>query len=231
MKISVKGMVGINLRQSRIPYLITGILFAAVLMAEVITNAILDVSGNETLSLGNYLVLLPLLVAILIPARNFGKLMNLGGKRLDFFQSCALTYLPVCLGVAFISVVLRLTLDSLMMISKQYRLVLNLLDVFGFTEHGIVIAFIQMTVFLLLFCVVLHTLTLVQGHWYGWIADAVIIAVICIFPAVAALHPVLLGFFNLIIFHDLAWVQILACLGLGTVIYAASLIPTKSKRI
>jgi len=224
---SVQGMVKINLLQSKTAYLITGIVLLSVIANEIVMIAI-SIPDNITTALGNYLYLLPLLMAILIPARNLSKLMNLGGKRKDFFKACVPTYLIVVAAVALLDLVLHLTLDPFM--TRRIAVVLNLLDVFGFMAHGAVAAFFQMGAFLFLFACVLHALTLSQGHWYGWAADILIVAIISVFTPVAPLRAALVWFFNMIIFHDYALVQIASCLVLSAAVYAASLIPIRSKQ-
>ncbi len=128
-----------------------------------------------------------------------------------------------------INIVLHFTIDQFLL--TQGGGVLALLDVFGFMANGPIVAFIQMWAFLILFCCVLHTLTLIQGRWYGWAVNVLIIAIISIFTPIALLRDVLGWFFNMIIFHDIAIVQILSCLVLGIAVYCSSLIPIRSKQI
>jgi hypothetical protein len=227
MNKTILGIAKINLKQIKPAYWTTGAVFLLAI-ANIILMAILFPSeDNSTIAMGNYLYLLPLLAAILIPARNFTKLMNLGAKRMDFFKGCILSYLPVILAVSLLDVLLRFILDSLMLANLVSSP--NLLDAFGFMRRGAVVAFFQMGAFLLLFCCVLHSLTLAQGHWYGWVADVLIIAVISVFTPIAPLRAVLVWFFRMIIFHDSALVQIASCLVFGAAIYYGSLIPIESK--
>jgi hypothetical protein len=178
------------------------------------------------MAFNNYLYILPLLMAILIPSRNFSKLIHLGGKRADFFKSAILTYLLVSSVIALLAIILEVSVGK---INGDVNWLLSLLEVFGFMEHGIIVAFFQMSAFLLLFCCVLHTLTLAQGHWYGWLTDILIVAIISIFTPIAPLRGALVWFFNIIIFHHFAIVQILSCVVLSAVVYSASLISIKSE--
>jgi hypothetical protein len=221
-------MIKINFRQSRTAYLITGILFLTSAAAAVITDIILRVAGNESVSIGNYPVIFPALVGIFIPALNFPKLINLGGTRMDFFRSCMFTYAIAAGATALFCLILRLFLDPFM--TLWVAKVDNLFDVFGFMRHGPVVAFLQMAAFLLFTSCAAHTLTLAQGRWYGWLADGLIIAAISL-TAVAPVRSAWIGFFNLIIFNDYAAVQIISCVVLSAAIYALSLIPLAAKRI
>jgi hypothetical protein len=226
MNKTIQGIVKINLKQVKAAYWVTGVVLLLTI-AQMIVFAIIALEGDNDMPFGNYLVLLPLLAAILIPARNFTKLMNLGGKRMDFFKGCILSYLPVVLAVSLLCVALRFILDPLMLVDLESSL--NLLDAFGFMRRGAVVAFFQMSAFLLVFCCVLHSLTLAQGHWYGWAADILIIAIISVFTPIAPLRAVLVWFFRMIIFHESALVQIVSCVVFGAVVYCGSLIPIRSK--
>lgn len=224
---TVIGMVKINLKLAKTAYLITGLVFALVI-SNYIVAATVNSPDNSTVAIGNYLYLLPLFMAIFIPAQNFSKLMNLGGKRTDFFKSSILTYLPVIVAVTLLSIISNLTVDR-MMVDKVG--LLELLDIFGFMARGPVVAFFQMCAFLLLFCCTLHTLTLAQGRWYGLAADVLIVSIVSVFTPIVPLRAALVWFFNMIIFHNIAIVQILFCLIVGAIIYCVSLIPIKSKQI
>jgi hypothetical protein len=157
--------------------------------------------------------------------------MNLGGKRMDFFKGSLLTYAAVVLFTALLAILSYYTLNRFAIIGAEENISMDLLDVFGFIARGPVVAFLQMLAFLFLLIAVAHTLTLVQGRWYGWVADVLIIAVISVFTPIAPLRAALVWFFNLIIFHDVAIAQIASCLILGAAIYALSLIPIKGKAV
>jgi hypothetical protein len=225
---TVSGMVGINLKQSKAAYRVSAVVLLLAI-ANMIAIGIIygwDKPDNESLALSNYLYILPLLMAILIPALNFGKLMNLGGKRVDFFKSSILTYLYVVVAIVAISMVLQLVFGNTGAFGQ-----FSLFDVFGFMQNGAVVAFFQMSAFLLLFCCVLHTLTLAQTRWYGWVADIFIIAIISVFTPIAPLREALVWFFDMIIFQDSAIVQILSCVVLSALVYGASLFPIKTRQI
>lgn len=223
------GMARINLKTASDPYLITGIVLALGAVNYILSLAIPGSSGNTTVALGNYLFLLPLLMAIYIPAKNFTKLMHLGGKRIDFFKGAILTYLPSTVFAALVSLAIHYTIDPIIL--KRIAGVFDLYEIFGFLQHNVIVAFIQMTAFLLMFSCVLHTLTLIQGKWYGWVIDVVIVAIISVFTPIAHLRAALVWFFRLIIFNDSAIIQIGACAVLGAAAYCISLIPIKSKQI
>jgi hypothetical protein len=220
---TILGMTKVNLRNSQNAYIVGGIILLLGL-TDVILWAAIDPSEENSMAIGNYLFMLPLFIAIFTPAQNFSKLINLGAKRMDFFKCGIVVYGVVCAAVSLIGLILYYAFDSAICLFSLY-------DVFGFMRRGPVIAFFQMTAFLSLFCVILHTLTLSQGRWYGWVADVFIVAVISVFTPIAPLRAALGWFFTMIIFHEAAPVQILSCVILGAVVYCGSLIPIKTRGI
>jgi hypothetical protein len=226
---TVNAIAKINLKQTKAAYLTVGICFASTIVNTIICAA----TGTESgfMPYGNYMYLLPLLMAILIPARNFAKLMNLGGKRMDFFKGSLVTYAAAVAFAALFGIVAYYSADHYLIGTQTDDFSLNLLDVFGFMERGAGVAFFQMLAFLFLAASIAHTLTLAQGRWYGWVADVLIIAIISVFTPIAPLRAALVWFFNMIIFHDIAIVQIASCLVLGAALCALSLFPIRSKQV
>jgi hypothetical protein len=220
---TILGITKVNLRNSKNAYIVGGIILLLGL-ADVILWAAIDPSEENSIAIGNYLFMLPLFIAIFTPAQNFSKLINLGAKRMDFFKSGIVVYGIACAAVSLVSLILYYAFDRAICLFSLY-------DVFGFMRHGPVVAFFQMTAFLSLFCVILHTLTLSQGRWYGFAADVLIVAIISVFTPIAPLRAALGWFFTMIIFHDAALAQILSCVVLGAVVYCGSLIPIKTRGI
>jgi hypothetical protein len=222
-------MAKINWRHCRTAWLIAGIVFLVAGPANYIVWLILDFDDTSLVAMCNYLYLLPVCLGIFVPAQNFHKLMHLGGKRLDFFKSSLLTYVPVCAVVSLLSVVANLTVDRWMVASGEIDAALDLLNAFEFMEHGAVIAFLQMTAFLIFASCAAHTLTLIQGRWYGWVCDAMLVAFICMFAPVKPLLDAMVWFWYMAIFHSMAAVQILFCLAVSAALYWVSSIPIRSR--
>ena len=215
----------INFRNIKLAYVITGITMSCIIIQDVVMF-LLDYfgvfsgnAGNTTVGLGNYLFLLILLGAIFIPSLNFRKIMNLGGKRADFFMGCAITYAIVAAAVSLACVLLYLTYDRFTTLIYYDGGSLNLLSVFGWASNGLIVAFFQQFSFLFLLAMFTHTLVAIQDKWYGWVADIMIVAIISVFTPIAPLRAALAWFFNLIIFHRFAWLQIISCLLLAAAIY------------
>jgi hypothetical protein len=230
----------INFKQTKAAYVTIGVCFLSTIV-NIVVNKIVDgyIYGvhdgatPEYMPFGNYMYMLPLLMGIFVPALNFTRLMNLGSKRMDFFKGSLPTYMAASAFAALFGVLSYYTLDYTLdrhLLGEPID-TMNLLDVFGFIQHGPVVAFLQMLAFLLLLSATAHTLMLSQSHWYGWVADVLIVAVIGVFTPIAPLRAALVWFFNMIIFNNVAVVQIASCLILGAAIYALSLFPIRGKQV
>lgn len=221
-------MAKINLRQSKAAFLTTAILIA-LQFVDIIITALIAPDQSKQLSIGDYLYFFPVLIAILIPATHFSKIMHLGGKRKDFFKSCIIAYIPVIAVTALITTILEFTIY--LPLDNRGIDMFSVAEVFGFAARGPIICFLQTFAFFTMFCLVLHTLTLIQGQWYGYVADIIIIAIISVFTPIAPLRAALVWFFNLIIFDNNIALQIISCLLIGVAVYALSIIPIRTKRI
>ena len=187
-----------------------------------------DYTGSASdISPINALWLLPVMVGIAIPAYNFRRIINLGGKREAFFWGSLLTYMIIAAGVSLLVTLSNFTIEPLLERHSYYDPaflggIANLTEVFGWAERGPVVTFFQQFAFLLLFSAFVHTLTSIQGKWYGWVTNVALVAIIAVFIPIAPLRAVLVWFFTMILFHHNALVQILACLVLAAGIYATS---------
>ena len=207
----------LSMRQLKNAYFITGIVMLAMLANYILAFA-LNQSGNSTVSFANMLIILPILSAIFIPAQHTRKILNLGAKRIDVITGALPVYIIQSAAVTLLMLICHYTFDR-WIIGRGISEILDVLVVFGYMSQGPVVAFIRMFAFLLLLTFVLHTLTAAQDKWYGWVADIVIVAIISVFTPIASLRVSLVWFFNLIIFHRSALLQVAVCLVLGCLIY------------
>ena len=106
-----------------------------------------------------------------------------------------------------------------------------MMDVCGWTENGIVVAGLQQMLFLLLVMVFLHVLLSMQAHWYGWLTDAILVAIISVFTPIASLRAVLGQFFGLVMFNSNALLHIGICLLLSAALSLAGLVVLKRKTL
>lgn len=220
----------LQLRRLAPAYIATGAVVSANLAQSIVFLFLPASMDNSNLTTGNLVFLLPLLAAILIPTRNLRKSMNLGAHRVDFFWGCIPVYAILAAGSALFSVLWHVIIDSLLLSSGKFDSLIDMADVFGFYKYGPVVAFLQLFAFLLLVEAFVHTLTMAQTAWYGWVADVVIISIISVFTPIAPLRAAETWFFHLVIFSNV-FVQIGVSLGLAAVLYAISLSILNRKKV
>jgi len=215
----------LNLQNVNAAWIASAIVFGAIFLQNaayvVLALCGFDMSYQSILGSANFLYLLLLLCALLIPTRNFRKQINLGAKRSDYCWGCLCTYVLLALGISLVNMLLFCAFELPVLASglvESSRL--NLMDVWGWTTHGPVIAFIQQFAFLFLAAVFFHTLASLHDWWVGWGVDVLIIAIISVFTPIEPLRNVLYGFFQAILFHPNALLQIIVCLVLGGGLYA-----------
>ncbi|MDR1531261.1 MAG: hypothetical protein LBS62_03610 [Clostridiales bacterium] len=215
----------LNLRNCNAAWIATGIIFFAIfgpILSHIIRAKIgVDVGKDGVLGCGNFLYLLPLLCAIIISARNFHRFMNLGSKRSDFFWGSLCAYGLLAAGVSLANLLIYYAFDlNVIRMDIFYDMRLNLLDVWGWSGHGAVVAFLRQSAFLFFVMVFFHTLAALHEWWIGWAADAAIIAVISVFTPIEPLRNAEYEFFRAILFQPNAFLQIFTCLALAAAICA-----------
>ena len=184
-------------------------------------------SGDVVLSNGNYTWLLAVLSPFFFVFYDFTKLMHLGASKKDYWIGCLISYGLLAFGISLVNTVIHLLIDPI----DPAQTVINLMDVCRWTENGIVIAGFQQMFFLLLAMVFLHVLLSMQAHWYGWLTDAILVAIICIFTPIAPLRGILSGLFQLIMLNGSAPVHIGICLLLSAALSLAGLVVLKRKAL
>jgi len=231
-----------NLRHLQVPYVLTGILVGVMTIQTfvfiILTNNDINIAGSQ-ISVGNLLWLLPLLAGIFIPARNFRRIINLGGKRENFFWGSLMAYTVLAAIVSIANTAIFYVMDRPIIRADIFQPmhpfyppgafimdepghiggIANLIEVFRWNHNGVVFAVLQQFALLFLISTFVHTLTAIQVKWYGWVTDVVLIAVISVFSPIPVLRGALVWFFNLIIFHDVAVLQVAACIVLGMAVY------------
>ena len=206
------------LASNKISYAVT----AAVVLCATTSGA-----GETALSNGNYTWLLAVLTPFFLVLYDFKKLLCLGAGKGDVYLGALVSYGLLALLASLVNTVIHLLIDPL----NRSQQVINLMDVCGWTQNGALAAFFQQAMFLFLVMVFLHVLLSMQPHWYGWLTDAVLIAVISVFTPIAPLRALLAGFFQVILLNAAAPVQIGACLGLSAGLAAAGLAVLKRKTL
>lgn len=184
-------------------------------------------SGDVVLSNGNYTWLLAVMTPFFFVFYDYTKLMHLGASKRDYFFGCLISYGILALGISLINTLIHLLIDPV----YPAQAVINMMDVCKWTENGIIIAGVQQMFFLLLVMIFLHVLLSMQPHWYGWLTDAILVAIICIFTPIAALRGILSGFFQIIMLNGNALLHIGICLLLSAALSFAGLLVLKRKTL
>ncbi len=184
-------------------------------------------SGDVVLSNENYTWLLALLTPFFFVFYDFTKLMHLGASKKDFFLGCLISYGFLAFCISLVNTIIYLLIDPI----YPAQTVINMMDVCQWTENGIIVAALQQMFFLLLVMVFLHVLLSMQPHWYGWLIDAVFVAIICIFTPIAPLRAVLAGFFQIIMLNSNAVLHIGICLLLSAALSLGGLAVLKRKTL
>lgn len=184
-------------------------------------------SGDVALSNGNYTWLLAALTPFFFVFYDFTKLMHLGASKKDYFFACLISYGFLAFCISLVNIVIHLLIDPV----YSARTVINMMDVCKWTENGILVAGLQQMFFLLLVMVFLHVLLSMQPHWYGWLTDAVLVAIICIFTPIAPLRAILSGFFRIIMFNSNAVLHIGICLLLIAALSFLGIVVLKRKTL
>lgn len=184
-------------------------------------------SGDVVLSNGNYTWLLAGMAPFFFVFYDYTKLMHLGASKRDYFFGCLISYGVLALGISLINTLIHLLIDPV----YPAQAVINMMDVCKWTENGIIIAGVQQMFFLLLVMIFLHVLLSIQPHWYGWLTDAILVAIISIFTPIAALRGILSGFFQIIMLNGNALLHIGICLLLSAALSFAGLLVLKRKTL
>ena len=184
-------------------------------------------SGETVLSNGNYTWLLAVMAPFFFVLYDFSKLMHLGASKRDYFLGCLISYGLLAFGISLLNTLIHLVIDP----AYQAQTVINMMDVCHWTENGIILAGLQQMFFLLLVMVFLHVLLSIQAHWYGWLTDAILAAIICVFTPIAPLRAVLGKFFALIMLNSNAILHIGICLLLSAALSLAGVAVLKRKTL
>ena len=184
-------------------------------------------SGETVLSNGNYTWLLAVFAPFFFVFYDFSKLMHLGASKRDYFAGCLISYVLLAFCISMLNTLIHLIIDP----AYSAQTVINMMDACGWTENGIVIAGLQQMLFLLLVMVFLHVLLSMQAHWYGWLTDAILVAIISVFTPIAPLRAVLGRFFGLVMFNSNALLHIGICLLLSAALSLAGLVVLKRKTL
>lgn len=197
------------------------------LASDILPSASLYVSTCLVGALTNYTWLLAVLTPFFFVFYDFAKLMHLGASKKAYYLGCLISYGVLALGISLVNTLIHLVIDPL----YPAQTVINLMDVCRWTENGIFAAALQQMFFLLLVMVFLHVLLSMQTHWYGWLTDVVLVAIVCVFTPIAPLRAILAGFFQVVMRNGNAVLHIGVCLLLSAALSFVGLAVLKRKTL
>ena len=223
MNKSVHTITRLNLKHIHGAYIAT-IAGIAAMSSSLIINAVfyargVSMAGNESISMGWAAWALPVAAGIIITARNFKRIVSLGGKRDNYFLGSLFAYIFLAAIASLLGLVIYYAFDLPYVAHGVYGGMISVPDVFGWQVYGPVVLFLRQFAFLFLTATFTHTFCAAQGKWYGWVVTAAFIAGICVFPPIEPLRNILIGYFYLIMFNTNALLHIVACIAIGLAIY------------
>lgn len=206
------------LASNRISFLITAL---------VVLLATTSADSPIALSRGNYAWLLAVTSPFFFVFYDYTKLVHLGATKKDYYLGSLAGYGVLAFLMSAVNTLIRLVIDPL----NRDQTVVNLMDVCGWWQNGPILAAVQQFLFLLLVMVFLHVLLSVQPYWYGWLADALLAAVVCVFTPIAPLRGLLSKFFGAVMLNGNALSHLGICLVLTAVFALLGLEALKRKTI
>lgn len=198
-----------------------------IVTAVVVICATTSGDSEAALSNGNYTWLAAVMAPFFIVCYDCKKLMYLGTSKKDYYLGSLATYGILAFIISLVNTLIHILIDPL----NHGQTVVNLMELCGWTENGIIIAFLQQTLFLALVMIFLHVLLSMQPYWYGWVTDVILTAVICVFTPIAPLRQVLSAFFAAVMFNSNALLHISVCIVLSMLLAVAGLAVLKRKTL
>lgn len=201
-------------------YIITGIVMLIAILTDVIVSAATGSQGSNDYSLyGNYFVLIVLLAPILIVAKHYKRLINIGAKKLDFFKGCLINYAIIAVVVSLLTTLYHFVILPLL---PAQELQISFISAFGWGHSFLACLANQIGIFMLV-SLFLHTLVLFHQTWIGIALDILIVSVIATFIPIAPLRSSLVWFFGTFLLNPNTVLMLINNLILGGVIYTTTL--------
>ena len=132
----------------------------------------------------------------------------------------------IALVVSLLNTFVCLFIDPI----NKSQTVINLMNVCRWMENGVIIAFLQQAVFLLLLLMLfIHVMIELQHFWFGWLIDILLVAGLSVSMPIAPLRSMVASFFSIIMVNGNTIIQISSCLILSVLFAFISLVLIKRK--
>lgn len=191
----------------------------------VVLCAVSSKDSSVALSNGNYFWLASLFIPFFSVLYAVPRLLHLGAEKRDCYIGSLCSYCVIALVVSLLNTFVCLFIDPI----NKSQTVINLMNVCRWMENGVIIAFLQQAVFLLLLMLFIHVMIELQHFWLGWLIDILLVAGLSVSMPIAPLRSMVASFFSIIMVNDNAIIQISSCLILSVLFAFISLVLIKRK--
>lgn len=191
----------------------------------VVLCAVSSKDSSVALSNGNYFWLASLFIPFFSVLYAIPRLLHLGAEKRDCYIGSLCSYCVIALVVSLLNTFVCLFIDPI----NKSQTVINLMNVCRWMENGVLIAFLQQAVFLLLLMLFIHITIELQHFWFGWLIDILLVAGLAVSMPIAPLRSMVASFFSIIMVNGNAIIQISSCLILSVLFAFISLVLIKRK--
>ena len=191
----------------------------------VVLCAVSSKDSSVALSNGNYFWLASLFIPFFSVLYAVPRLLHLGAEKRDCYIGSLCSYCVIALVVSLLNTFVCLFIDPI----NKSQTVINLMNVCRWMENGVIIAFLQQAVFLLLLMLFIHVMIELQHFWFGWLIDILLVAGLSVSMPIAPLRSMVASFFSIIMVNGNAIIQISSCLILSVLFAFISLVLIKRK--
>ena len=191
----------------------------------VVLCAVSSKDSSVALSNGNYFWLASSFIPFFSVLYAVPRLLHLGAEKRDCYIGSLCSYCVIALVVSLLNTFVCLFIDPI----NKSQTVINLMNVCRWMENGVIIAFLQQAVFLLLLMLFIHVMIELQHFWFGWLIDILLVAGLSVSMPIAPLRSMVASFFSIIMVNGNAIIQISSCLILSILFAFISLVLIKRK--
>ena len=191
----------------------------------VVLCAVSSKDSSVALSNGNYFWLASLFIPFFSVLYAVPRLLHLGAEKRDCYIGSLCSYCVIALVVSLLNTFVCRFIEPI----NKSQTVINLMNVCRWMENGVIIAFLQQAVFLLLLMLFIHVMIELHHFWFGWLIDILLVAGLSVSMPIAPLKSMVASFFSIIMVNGNAIIQISSCLILSVLFAFISLVLIKRK--
>ncbi|AYY12574.1 hypothetical protein EF847_07505 [Actinobacteria bacterium YIM 96077] len=184
--------------------------------------------NSYLLSSGNAFYVLIFIAPAVVALSHLMKVMYLNAAKETFLAGAVLLYALLAAAVSAANHAFHYTLDQSW---EQTFQVVNLAAIFGWTDHGVLVGFLQQFAFMFLVAIAVHTLASLQRSWVGWLVDLMLIGLFSASLVTEPLVSVRSWLSEVLVSHSSAPVQIGSCLVAAALLYGIALKVLRRKEL